>query len=295
MQLDLFLDSQAVMLANDAIVALAARDAARASAALGRLRAEAPAYPGIDALERLSAALAAWSALLQADAAAIECAVDWLDQNVAPAAHQALGEGAGRFMAGFFRDLADAARGLAYDPAHPRTHRAWLRLRCGEWQEAEAAADTIPQPGANPDAIHWRCVARYRRGGLGAARADLFALAWREPSRFRLVLVELADELLQGEWQRFEAASEWESVDEAELPAWFPAWYLLEHPAAGATIEVAAFPATPAAKATRLILELLELEKRGHAQRLVVKRACLRELNRELFALYMTNRTTRYL
>jgi hypothetical protein len=294
MQLDLFLDSQAVTLANDAIGALAARDAERASAALGRLRAEAPTYPGIDALERLAIALAAWSAP-RADAAAIECAVDWLERNVAPAADQTLGEGSRRFIAAFFRDLADAARGLAYEPARPRAHRAWLCLRCGEWEEAMTAAETIAEPGATPDVIHWRCVARYRCEGLGAARPELFALAWRAPSRFRLVLAELADELLQGEWQRFESASEWESVNESELPEWFPAWYLLEHPAAGAAFRDAAFPASPAAEATRLLLDLLELEKRGHAQRLVGKRARLRELNRELFALYMANRTTRYL
>ena len=62
MQLDLFLDSRSVMLANDAIAALVARDAERARSALSQLRAEAPDYPNIDALERLSVALATWSA-----------------------------------------------------------------------------------------------------------------------------------------------------------------------------------------------------------------------------------------
>jgi hypothetical protein len=293
-QLDLFLDSRAVMLGNDTAGALAARDAGRASTALARLRAEAPDYPGLDSLETLAAALAAWPPPY-ADTGAIASAVDWLDRDIAPAASQALGEHASRFMVGFFRDLAEAAYGLAYEPAQPRAHRAWLCLRCGEWEEAERAAAGIPQAEANPDAIHWQAVARYRREGLDAARVGLFALAWRAPQRFAAVLLELADELLQREWDRFESASEWRSLDQSELPAWFPAWFLLEHPAAGAKFEAAQFPDAPPAEAARLILELLELEKRGGAQRLAGKRARLRELNRDLFTLYMANRTTRYL
>ena len=294
MQLDLFLDSRAVMLANDAAGALAARDAERAGAVLVRLRAEAPDYPGIDALETLATALAAWSPR-GADAAAIVRAVDGLDRDIAPAASRALAEDAARFMASLFHDLAEAARELAYEPAQPRAHRAWLCLRCGEWEEAETAANAIPQPEAKPDALHWRAVARYRREGLDAARSGLFALAWRAPQRFAAVLSELADELLQRDWDRFESASEWQSIDESELPAWFPAWYLLEHPSAGAAFEGAQFPDAPPAEAARLILELLDLEKRGGTKRLVGRRARLREINRELFALYMANRTTQYL
>ena len=45
------------------------------------------------------------------------------------------------------------------------------------------------------------------------------------------------------------------------------------------------------ALAARLVRELLELDKQGFSQRLVAGRARLRELNREIFALYMANRT----
>ena len=290
MQLDHFLDSRAVMLANDVIGALAARDPERARAVLGHLHSEAPEYPGIDAFERLTVALATWSAP-GANATAINSEVDRLDRDIVPAAHQILGEVAAAFVAGFFRILAQAARGLDYDPAHPHAHRAWLCLRCGEWQEAGAAAETIPQSHSNPDAIRWGCVARYRLRGLAAARSRLFALALWAPSRFASMLAELADEVLWREWRRFETASDWASVHESELPAWFPAWFLLEHPAAGAEIEDAVFPATAAAQAARLVRELLELDKQGFSQRLVAGRARLRELNREIFALYMANRT----
>jgi hypothetical protein len=294
MQLDLFLHSRAVILANDATGALRARDAERARVAMHRLRIEAPDYPGIDALETLTIALATWSSP-GADVSAVLRAADWLDRDVAPAANQVLGDAAPHFIAGFFRDLAEAARGLAYDCARPQAHRASLCLRGGEWEEAEAAADSIPQSDANPDAIHWRCVARYRRHGIDAARVQLFVLAWRAPQRFASVRAELGDEMLDRDWQRFEGASDWESVDDGELPMWFPAWCLLDHPAIGVSLKGIEFPNLPAAEGARLLLDLLELERRGDQQQLIAKRARLRELNPDFFALYMVTRETRYL
>ena len=259
-----------------------------------RLRVEAPDYPGIDALETLTTALATRFSP-GADGSAISRAVEWLDRDLAPAAKRVLGNAAAQFIAGFFRDLAEAARGLAYDPARPQAHRASLCLRGGEWEEARAAADSIPQASANPDAIHWRCVARYRRYGLDAARVELFALAWRAPRRFASVRAELGDEMLDREWQRFEGASDWECIDDSELPVWFPAWCLLEHPALGASLKDIEFPNLPAAEGARLLLDLFEFERRGDQQRLVARRARLRELNPDFFALYMASRATRYL
>jgi hypothetical protein len=83
--------------------------------------------------------------------------------------------------------------------------------------------------------------------------------------------------------------------DESALPAWFPAWCVLEHPALAAALKEVEPPDLPAAEAARLLADLLELERRGEQRRLVAKRARLRELNPDFFALYMANRATRYL
>ena len=292
-QLDLFLDSRAVMLANEAIDALSARDPARAAASLDRLGREAPDHPALPALETLAGALAGWRKP-DADPAAIVRAVQWLDNEIAPAARQALGPAAEAFVGGFFHDLAGAARGLGYEPARATAHRAWLCLRCGEWADAEEAARAIPGSTRNPDALHWLCVARYRRYGLAAARSSLFALAWHAPQRLPSILAELDDELLDRDWQ-FERASEWESVQESDLPAWFPAWYLLEHPVVGKELSDAAFPDTPPANAARLLVELVELERQGNQPKLAGQRERLRRLNPEFFSLYMARRAVQYL
>lgn len=293
-QLDLFLDSRAVTLENEVIEALAARDAARAAASVGKLRCEAPDSSSVPALETLAGALAAWRRPA-ADAAAIVRAVEWLDEEILPAARRALGPLAQAFVGGFFHDLADAARGLAYEPARPAAHPASLCLRCGEWADAEEAAHAIPGANDNPDALYWLCVARYRQRGLTAARASLFALAWRAPRRLTSIIAELADGLLDRDWQGFERACEWTSVEEAGLPAWFPAWYLLEHPVVGKELDNVDFPDSPPAKVARLMLELLDLERRGDWRKLTAKREALRLLNTDLFALYMGRRVVQYL
>ena len=293
-QLDLFLDSRAVALANEAIDALSARDAVRAPVSLDRLRREAPDHPALPALETLTGALAGWRQP-GADPAAIARAVEWLDDEIAPAARRALGPAALAFVGGFFRDLAGAARALPYEPARATAHRAWLCLRCGEWADAEEAARAIPGATRNPDALHWLCVARYRRYGLAAARSSLFALAWHAPQRLPSILAELDDELLDRDWQAFDRASEWESVQESERPAWFPAWYLLAYPVVGKELSDAASPDTPPADAARLLVELAELERQGNQQKLVGQRERLRRLNPDLFSLYMARRAVHYL
>ncbi len=292
-QLDLFLDSRAVMLANDALAALAARDAARAGVALERLQSEAPDHPALPSLRTSARGLAQWRQP-GADPQAILAAVRWLDDELAPATRQVLGDAAPAFVAEFFREMARDARGVAYEPAHAQAHRAPLCLRCGEWAEAEEAAAAIPGATRRADPLQWLTVARYRRHGLAAARPTLFALAWHAPHRFAAVRAELADELLEREWQAFERACEWESVAEAELPAWFPAWFLVEHPVAGKELGDVTFPDSPPASAARLLVALFVLERRGDQRRLAGERERLRRLNPELFALYMTRREVQY-
>ena len=59
-QLDLFIHSRVVILTNETINALLTREAAQASACLGRLRAEAPDCGALNALETLSHVLSEW-------------------------------------------------------------------------------------------------------------------------------------------------------------------------------------------------------------------------------------------
>lgn len=281
------------MLANEVVSALLARDALRCVDRLDDMRRSAPDHPRLPALETLVLALAGWRAPVP-ETVAIARRVAELEDHVGPAADVALGLEATVFLGGFFRELASAAQGLPYTPAHLAAHRAALCLRCGDFFGAEQAALAIPGWNAIPDALHWLTVARYRLGGLDAARATLFGLAWRLPGRLLLVLAELGDELLDRDWQSFEQSCDWEHVSESDLPAWFPAWYLVEHPATGKILDDVAFPDTAPANAARTLLRLFDLERQGNSRALVGPRGQLRSLNPELFALYMARRTVRH-
>jgi hypothetical protein len=168
-----------------------------------------------------------------------------------------------------------------------------LLLQAEKFTEAERAASSIADWAHMPDALYWVTVARYRMHDLPAARGTLFALAWHAPTRLEPLLGDLDEQILWRDWRAFETAAEWEQT--ADLPAWFPAWYVMEHPAAAQDVALALTPDTPAAQAARLMIKLLELERQGNSQALAQCRARLRTLNAELFALYMSRRTVRHI
>lgn len=115
-------------------------------------------------------------------------------------------------------------------------------------------------------------------------------VAARDAQRAAEALDALRDELLDRDCQRFNGACEWEGVPDAELPAWFPAWYLVEHPAVRAELDYFDAPATRPAEAARLVRHLLDLESRGDWHKIASARDKLRKLNEDLFALYMARR-----
>ena len=292
-QLDLFLDSRAVVLANEVVAALLSRNTPNALECLRELERANPDHPSLPALAALTRALARWQ-VREGDVLAIADAVARLQSEVEPAVGSALGAEARPFLNRFYRELAAAATGLAYDREHPTTHRAWLCLHADEFAESEQAALSIPNWKEIPEVLHWLTVARHRLHGLEAARTSLFWLAWREPQRVPDVIAELGDELLDRDWRAFELACDWDDMPEHELPAWFPAWYVLEHPAVGNELADAPFPDGAAPAAVSLLLRLFALERQGNSKTLIAQRERLRNLDKRFFALYMLRRAVLY-
>ena len=293
MQLDLFLDSHEVVLVNEAVVAVLEHDGLRAAAKVDELEHERSDHPAVPILKVLAGALTGWEPAA-VETSAIARRVAWLQQEVTPAAAAVLRGSAPAFLHPFLHELAEAARGLPYDSRHPDAHRARLCLLAGDDSGAEAAVLAIPNWIRNRDALRWLSIARYRRDGLGAARGTLFQLAWGAPATLPALLTELDDALLMREWHAFEATCVWDSIPGEDLAAWFPAWYLIEHPGAAGEFRDMTLPDCPSAHAVRLLLRLLELEKQADVRALSAQRARLRELNPDLFALYMVRRAVHH-
>lgn len=289
-QLDLFLDSRVVVLANDVIHALLARDAARATVVLERLRMEEPGHHLLSALEGLRRTLEAWPAP-STSAADIERAIHWLETDVHSVAQAALGENASNFMLPFWRDLANAPGANVYDARSPQAYRAALYLRCGDPEAAAAAAQAVERPDTNADALHWLAVARYRMEGLDACRMPLIRLALLAPQRLPATLQEIDDPLLNRDWYAFQATCHWLDPEGEEFGSWFPAWYLVEHP--GTVVDLGSpltLPETVPVQAMKTIARLVKLEKGGYSPALISARSRLRELDSNMFEFYMARR-----
>ena len=289
-QLDLFLHSRAVVLANEVIEALLARDAVRAAEGLDSLLAEQPGHCGRKALETLCAVLREWP-FLPGGPAGIAAAIRRLEADAHPAARAAMGEKAADFMRPLWRELARDACAHAYDPAFAQSYSAPLYLRCGDAEAALAAAQAIAHHDDNVDALHWLAVARHRIDGLDASRTPIMRLALIGPERLPTVLSEIDDPLLSRDWHAFHGACHWLDPQDEATAAWFPAWHLVEYP--GIRIDLgasAALPATRAAQAFVELARLLGLEKQGYSSALVSARRRLRELDSDLFDLYMARR-----
>jgi hypothetical protein len=256
---------------------------------VSELRAEAADYPALQPLEILAHALVEWRRPAR-DATSILSEVATLEDVIAPAARDVFGANAHDVLAPYFRDLAETSRGLAYEPFRSNAHCAWLSLRCGDWEQAEDAALAIPGANEIPDALHWLTVARHRLRGLPAARPALFSLAWRDPPRLAELIDDLQDEALERDFRRFNDACEWMNTAATELSAWFPAWYLLEHPAAAADLDPCEGSTAPPIRAARLVARILERERPGDWKALVALREQLRCLSADLFSLYMARR-----
>jgi hypothetical protein len=287
-QLDLFLDSRAVVLANDAIEALLAGDASRAREAIGRLQGKEPQHQALAPLLRLLDELLEPAGPVD-EAADVAVAAERLEREVAPAAREALGNRAGEFLAQRWAKLAEAGGAQTYDPRLPHAYRASLYLQCERPHAAVDAAAAIPAWETNPDALRWLAVARYCAGQAAQGLQAVMRLALIAPLRLPAVLGQINDELLERNFAAFQARCDW-LVDGETSAEWFPPWYLIEHPGADLGIQSGSLPDTPAARAAALVSDLLALERRGHNPALIAARRKLRELAPELFDLYMARR-----
>jgi hypothetical protein len=295
-QLDLFLDSREVTLANDVVAAFRNGDCGRAQDALATLRAEAPERADLPAFDVLLAFLErdrdTDCATLDGDRR--EQLVGEIDTAVAPAS-RALGGEAQGFLNRIWRKLAAAAAHKPFDRARPQTHAAALYLRGHAHAEAAAAASNIADGWRDPVILRWRALARYRVGGLQAARWQVFSLAWFAADGFPGLLRELSAPQLEGDWRCFQS--------EVEMPdaTWFPAWCLLAHPEFGAALAGETSPllrqaaaGIPGLLAFLVLAGILAIEPGGYSRALIEERARLQAIDAGFFAAYMRSRAARH-
>ena len=289
-QLDLFAHSRTVILINDVVDCILERNAAHAAGQLRLLRAEAPGHPALDALATLCNALVRWP-VRTIDARDTARVVDWLESEVAVSATTSLGASAPAFMGSLWGDLAVAVAAHAYDPAYPRSHCAYCYLRAGDAPASLRAAAAIGSADLDPCVLQWMTLASYRVGGLRACRMPLFTLALAAPLQLPAVLAAVGDPDLNSDWDRFWIDCTWLDPRNPSSGSWFPAWYLIEHPATGSGEAIASSdPDAPPMRAFEAVKLVAAAEPGGYGAALMSARAQLRRIDARLFRHYMNRR-----
>jgi len=290
-QLDLFAHSRATILLNDLIDSVLERDTTRIDQLLELLRVEAPGHPALNSFGALRQVLEHWPPANTARPADTERVVEWLDLHVSQTAASVLGAAASSFMRSLWHELAEAVADQLYDPTHPRSHRVYCHLRAGDGRRALEALATIEGRERDPFLLHYATLARYHTSGWHACRSQFFTLALTAPQHLPATLTVLSDPSLNADWEGFWTDCIWLDQRDETSAGWFPAWYLIEHPATRLADMVAAEDSDgPWARAFRTMTVVLTLERCGYGDRLIAARAELQRIDPRLFAHYMTRR-----
>ncbi|CAE6858192.1 hypothetical protein R75461_07836 [Paraburkholderia nemoris] len=290
MQLDLFANSQDVMLRNDVLDALQRRHAPDARQAWEQLTRECPGDDTVPGLAVLIAALEDVSTARFVDHASLAAACRVLSEEISPAARRLFGEQAAvAWMASCWRALAQRAVALPFDAGYSDHHAAPMWLEAGEWVAAKQAVERIASWRRIPAPLAWITEARYRADGLDAAWPLLAELAWLAPARCVALLTRIGDASLDALRRQFDA----QFVGTGEITDfdWFPAWLLTVKPGLAARLRGARLSRhIDPERATSMLWQILSLERQGRQHDLVERRKALRDLHAGLYAAYMKTR-----
>ncbi len=290
MQLDIFADSRDVMLRNEVLDALHRRRPGDAREAWQRLAGDFPDDSSLPGLATLIEVLEDGVATPFTGHATLAAACARLNDEVEPVARRLLGDVAGRaWMVPWWRVVAQRAAGVPFRTDVGDHHAAPVWLRAGDWDAARNAVERIVSWRRIPAPLAWMAEARYRADGLEPVWPLLTELAWLSPGRFAGLSQRLADASLDKLLRKFDANFEG-SGQTADL-AWFPAWVLTDKPAVAPLLrEAQPSRQTAPERATRLLLQILSLERQGNQHELVERRKALRDLHAGLYAAYMRTR-----
>ena len=209
------MDNTGNNLANEAVAALGDRDRARARTAIDQLMRVEPLHPRIDPL----LSLIEFTPEVCLDASALQR----LDREIAPLAHELLGRSAADYLSPLWRYAADSLAQAPFDPANPDLHASRFWILFGDPAAALAAVGRELTWRSHPELLIRHAVASAKLQRHHDALLDLFQLCWTCPTRAAEAIDRL-EGLYQHPWRRFlDDDLGLENRD-------FPAWLLIHYP-----------------------------------------------------------------
>lgn len=275
-QLDLFHDSQDLLLEELVQNHLTARRIDAAHAALTRLMALDPRHSRVRRYLRLMQAVEDLPALAPAER------LDELE-SLGPEVRDLLGHRARDLLAPLWVAQAESLAGQPFDPAAPRLHASLAWGRAGRYPEARQAIESQPDWQSWPALILTHCEACRRLLDPAAVRRDWAALCWRHPAEAERALgtKDLPDTRLRRLWVQFGDTDL--DLDTGD----FPAWLLLADPGSAAAVPPDLAPSDSVGDAYRLLHRLVTGDDD------IPQRKALAEASPGLLKLFLSTRAGR--
>jgi len=246
LQLDLFHDSQDLILEEAVREALTGRRIDAAHAALTRLMALDPRHPRVRRYLHLMQAVEDLPDLTPA------ARLDAL-QTMEPQARDLLGHRARDLLAPLWAALAEVLADRPFDPAVPRLHAGHAWARAGRHAAARAALEAQPDWRARPALVLAHLAACRALVDPAAVRRDWALLCWEHPADAAPALgaKDHADARLQRLWVQFS------DTDLGLGTPDFPAWLLVADPGTAAAVPPDLAPPGDPGEAYRLLHALV--------------------------------------
>jgi hypothetical protein len=286
MQLDLFKQSDNVILENAVISAFSSHDLKAAKTAITALRNKYPQQQRLNLYDILLVQLEDFAEARRNKQLA-ECC-QRLNELIQPVGHSLYGgEHARRWAAPLWQQLAELAAAQPFDPSNASYHAAPLWLSAGDDGMARTATETIPSWRKIPLPLAWMTEIELRAGHPEIYWPLLAELAWLAPQRLAHLL-EHAPATVNGFFNRF--SNDFENNSDEEDLTWFPAWLLICAPELREFLRATPAGNTPPAQTFTHLRDLLQLEKAGQQAGLIALRGKLRGLAPDIFTIYMRSR-----
>jgi hypothetical protein len=290
-QLDLFFDNPVVALCNGIVRALSAADRGEAQRLLDLLYTQAPNHADLASYDRLFAALTHRDQHLDDPRRELSFLLQTL-----PIAKRLMGSQARDLLTPLWRQLAEALRGHAFQPAEPDLHTSFCLFQAQDWENASRAVHDEPQWQRHAALCLRLAQCRFHLRERSGALTAWFHLCWNAPSEAAEALDRRHPDIgLAASWRRFVDSADESTIDapavDAATPTWtlgaadFPAWLLLQEP--GLTQQLGidlATGSTPAEESYRLVHRWIEARRAGRDGEEMALRKSLQATNRALFA-----------
>ena len=279
-QTDIFLDTSGMTAANELVSALSSRQAAAAKTCLERLaRLDAEHWMLADATI-LVEALALPPPAARAEALR---RMTMLERQWLPAASAVLRGGSRDFVTPLWRGIGTALDdGAPYDAARPKEHASFAYSQGLDWANVRRTVGEVANHRTEPALLESLAEAEWRLRNRREAVALWFALCWRAPESFAVVVdaPRFPDRAVQKSWARLQD-EDWPGA----TAAWLPAWMVLDEPGVGRAVGPTGGTSTP----ERAFDLLLRLRAGGSDREDIDNRRALQELHPGLFDRYLAS------